>query len=160
MYSPPVPAIIEEAHDAEFAEWEQYVSKGMEAREKKDTAQWELGEIAYEVSQKFYKRKEIYGLNIIGEFANEIGVHKKTLERYRRVYKTFSDKNTILDTNLSFSHYERCSRTENPTEWIEKAVDNNWSVDKLSYEIQKDGGNIKEPKEIQCPHCNKMFTLE
>lgn len=120
-------------------QWESLVSEGIEARELKDRSQWRLGELADQVEVK-------YGDNSIGMFAYAIGVNKASLLRYRDVYRAFKGKE--INPVMSFSHHMKAAATENPEEWIEKAYENSWSVEKLSIEIN--GNNETSRK---CPVC-------
>lgn len=120
-------------------DWESLISQGLEAREQKDNSQWKLGELANKVQVN-------YGQDSVGVFASSIGVNKRSLLRYRDVYRGFS--NLKRNPVLSFSHHLKALGSDNPQEWLDKASDGNWSVEKLGLEMS---GN--KPKVERCPKC-------
>lgn len=118
--------------------WETLVSQGMEAREQKDNSQWKLGFLADKVNVR-------YGQNSVGQFAATIGVNKRSLLRYRDVYRVFKDQR--IDPSLSFSHYLKVSALPDPLPFLERASVEGWSVEKLGLEIDS-----KRPKNV-CQVC-------
>ena len=151
-YVPPIPIVQE----IEIPQWEEIVSQGIDARAKKDDAQWELGKLADLVSRKFLTHQEIYGKRVIDMYARDIGVSRKTLERYRRVFRCYGSEPP--ESHLSYTHYERASRTDKPREWIEQALSNNWSVEQLDREIAISKGIAPESHERTCPNCGFILT--
>jgi hypothetical protein len=152
----PKPAIIEEVENYKPSNYEEYVVLGLALRESKDQVQWELGRLAYELTKGYTERKDIYGKKLIENFANDIGIHKKTLERYRRVYKTFNiDNQKGEETNLSFTHYERASSAVDPVDAIERAVEENWTIGQM--DLYLSGKQAPAHKEITCPYCGETF---
>lgn len=139
-------------------DWESLVSLGMEARVLKDFSQWMLGKLAGAVEIK-------YGTDSLGKFATEIGVRKSSLLVYRWVVKQlekFIEYKDLPESHLSFSSYQIAAGTENPKEWIDKANDNNWSVEQLHLEIKMDKDPNYQPKPkkiIICPRCKFEFKL-
>lgn len=132
----------------EFAQnesWEELVSSGIEARELKDQSQWKLGELADRVETK-------YGSNSIGVFATSIGVNKNSLLRYRDVYRKFKDRE--INPAVSFSHHLKAAGTDEPDEWVNKAYEEGWSVERLGVEIDKKRGNSDTYRKLEkCPKC-------
>lgn len=122
--------------------WEQLVSEGIEARQLKDYSQWKLGEIA--------DRCEVrYGQDSVGLLATEIGVNKRTLLRYRDVFRGWNglEKNDAM----SFTHHLRALGSDDPEYWLNEAYENNWSCEKLSYEMGE--------KEVErCPTCGHKLN--
>jgi len=121
--------------------WEEFLSAGIVARELKDFSQWVLGHIALGVEKK-------YGENTLGMFAKEVGVSPNSLRVYRWVVKQFGVEyfKKQKTNHLPFSAYTACAGTEDPIEWVEKAVDNDWTINQLRYEIK----DLQLPK--TCTH--------
>ena len=133
-------AVIEEARMS----WEEYISMGMEAREKKDNAQWELGDLACKV-------KKDYGKDAIGKYAIEIGVVKSTLKEYRIIANLYQKDERSSFSRLSFSYFnlaQRGNTKEEAMDWLKKADDNDWTCEQLAIEIKKlkPVGNILAPE--------------
>lgn len=164
--------LVEQAETPKPANYEEYVAIGIEARQTKDISQWKLGQLAFELTDG-YSHKDMYGKKILQDYARDIGCHKKTLERYRRVYKTYFqdlDPKLTKDLHLSFTHYERASRTNDPAKWVLEANDNNWSIEQLDYSIKKHQEEHDEEPEpdptdkdeswVICPQCYHRFGLD
>jgi len=136
------------------SQWNRLVSKGLEVREQRDGAQWELGDLAGEIDKD-------YGQDSIGKFAQQINMAGKTLRNYRIVSRTFKKEQRNY---LSFSHYAHLTTVSNPMEWVYKARDNEWSVDQLASELRK-VKKIKPPplheapEVYRCEKCN-MWRLK
>jgi hypothetical protein len=130
-------------------EWESLISSGMEARSRKDESQWELGEIASRVTSK-------YGKEGLDKFANEVGLTRNSLYRYRDVWRGWQGKKII--SAMSFSHHKIALGSEDPEKLIEMAYENNWSCERLGAEIKKpDMVEVKPDKPKQCPDCQKWI---
>jgi hypothetical protein len=139
--------------------WEQYLSEGMEAREMGDDSAWKLGDLALGIDKD-------YGEDSLGKYAYAIGVVKKTLQGYRTVAATFSPKTREKYHKLSFSHFKTLAALPKPNAWLEKADDNDWSVETLTKEVQEEYGAVKAPnlddevpKAYRCPECG-LWRLE
>lgn len=102
---------------------------GIEAREHKDNSQWLLGDIANDV-------QVFYGEDSIGKLGNEISVKKSTLMTYRHVSRAFRPNTRIPD--LSFTHHQIASHTDDPTKWLNLAGDNEWTCEQMSMHIKQD----------------------
>lgn len=124
-------------HQAERKEFNDYVSLALQAREKRDDYQWLLGDIANEV-------RVFYGDDSIGKLACEIGVKKSSLMTYRVVSRTFGPGKRI--TEIPFTLHQICAYTDKPEEWLHKAADNNFTCDKLVYEIKQSKGESVRPQ--------------
>lgn len=130
--------------------WEEAVSTGVELRRLKDNSQWELGDLAVKVEGD-------YGTDAIGQFANDIGINKKSLQQYRRVSQAFP-KSTRVDY-LSHRHHLILTPRDDRFEWLEKCADNNWSTLQLTRELAlADGKEVKEeeshPDVHRCDTCH------
>lgn len=113
--------------------WEELVTIGQQVREKKDTSQWDLGDISLTVETQ-------YGEDSLGKFAYAINVNKATLLQYRKVADVFPKDKRL--TALSHRHHLKAAYTDSPYEWITLAHDNNWSSDHLAREIKLANGGI------------------
>jgi len=144
--------VVEERHLKEAKSWEAYISEGMEAREVKDSSEWLLGDLAGGIEKD-------YGEDSIGKYAYAIGVVKKTLMGYRTVAQRFSSEVREKYRKLSFSHFKTVASLEKPEAWLEKADDNEWSVEKLSSEVSEaykglKAPNLDEPPKVyRCSEC-------
>lgn len=126
--------------------WNKLVSTGINLREENDRSQVGLGLLALKVEKD-------YGKDKFGQFALEIGVDKGTLRNYRWVVfvfiqkvirLTFSSSEEILlekinekKRNLSFSHLQKIVGTDNPEQWLEKTIKNNYSVSDLKIALNE-----------------------
>lgn len=139
--------------DIQTFDWETFVSWGMVAREWKDASQWVLGKLALGV-------EKVYGLDSIGKYATEIGINKKTLQRYRWVVKHFPQVKAGSQKILPFYAYEAVSNTDDPGKWIDKAVENDWTPGRLCVEVKsfKTGIPVKKLGLITCPRCLYKFN--
>jgi hypothetical protein len=136
-------------------DWEVLVSKGMNLREQKDECQFELGDLAMEVETS-------YGEDTMGKFSYAIGVEKKTMMNYRTVSERFDKEVRNKYRKLSFSHFSVLTATELPEAWLEKADDEEWSVEMLRKELKKAYPNLEDvdlsddpPDVYRCPECRK-----
>lgn len=135
--------------------WEEFISAGMEAREKKDNSQWELGDLAMAVETS-------YGEDTIGKYSYAIGVEKKTMMNYRTVAERFEPEIRKKYAKLSFSHFASLIAVVKPEAWLEKADDNDWGVEHLRKEIKEAYPNVtgaelddNPPDAYRCPECNE-----
>lgn len=136
------------------ASWEEYVTFGMEAREQKDNSQWSLGDLALGIMTD-------YGDDTIGKYGYAIGVEKKTLMNYRTISERFDKGIREKYPKLSFSHFACLTAVVKPEAWLEKADNEEWSVEHLRHEIQEaypqfDEADLRdEPPDVyKCPECN------
>lgn len=138
-----------EVRQVQDLEWESLVSKGLELRERQDSNQWSLGELASEV-------ESVYGEDSVGKFASEISVVKKSVLNYRTVYKRYQGTGLREKyPKLSFSHFKSVVGTEDPEFWLKQSDLNDWSVEKLGHEMGNSDPRPKEekPEVVRCPEC-------
>jgi len=145
--------IVQEQRQKEIKSWEEYLVLGMEAREDKDNSSWKLGDLAQEISKD-------YGEDSIGKYAYAISVEKKTLMNYRTISGRFDKRTREKYRKLSFSHFASLTAVVKPEAWLEKADNEEWSVETLRKEVKKEYPNITNPKlddeppEVyRCPEC-------
>lgn len=126
--------------------WNKLVSAGINLRKENDRSQVGLGLLVLKVEKD-------YGKDKLGQFALEIGIDKGTLRNYRWVVSvliqkvirlTFSSSDEILlekinekKGNLSFSHLQKIVGTDNPEQWLEKTIKNNYSVSDLKIALNE-----------------------
>jgi len=135
--------------------WEEYISEGMIAREQKDTGQWTLGDLATNLTVE-------YGENTIGKFGYAIGVERKTLLNYRTVAERFEKLVREKYRKLSFSHFATLTGTQKPEAWLEKADDEEWSVETLRKQLKEAYPKVEQPGldddppiAYKCPECGR-----
>lgn len=133
-------------------EWEVAISQGLELREKKDNAQWDLGEWAENNTQKF-------GGQSLKELALGISIPYNSLREYRRVNKTIPKEWRIA--HLSFKHHQLAANTINPKEWLDTASSESWSSELMTLKIKEAKGEVvvQKPSIVTCDHCNK-YTIK
>lgn len=142
--------------------YEEYVALGIEAREKKELAQWEVGRYAWELTGHL-ERSELYGNNLLAKYARDTGWDVKTLERYRRVYRAYHIDRDPKDTEnlyVSFTHFERAARTDDPVAWLERAQDDNLTVQELDRQIRGVKADRKKEWVIECPSCGHEIHID
>ena len=131
--------------------WEELISKGIEAKERHDGSQWDIGDIAAEVEVE-------YGENSLGKFAYAINMRKKSVLNYRTVARKFPKHLRKTYSKLSFSHFAALTAVEKPEAWLIKADDEDWSVETLQNELKKafkDDSKMEEkpPQVYRCEVC-------
>ena len=144
---------VEERQDRERKSWEEYISEGINARELKDNSQWVLGDLAKGITTD-------YGDDTIGKFAYAISIPKKRLMNYRTVSTRFNNETREKYKKLSFSHFEAATPLEKPEAWLEKADDDELSVENMKRLINEQFKETKpanlndEPPDVyRCPEC-------
>lgn len=120
--------------------WEEYITLGQEARESKDDSNWKLGDLALGVDKD-------YGEDSIGKYAYAISVPKKSLMNNRTIAKRFPEEVRVRYKKLSWSHFEAVSATkiEKPEAWLEKADNEELSVEALRKAVSEAYPTIGQP---------------
>ena len=133
--------------------WEEFISRGMEAREKKDGSQWLLGDLAKEV-------ETTYGEDTMGKYADAIKIEKKSLINYKSIAIKFSPEIRAKYPRLSFSHFSAVTTAEKPEAWLAKAEDEDWNVETLRKKFRDARSELiapditETPPEVyRCPEC-------
>lgn len=103
------------------------VRQGIAARQRRDGAQWDLGDLAATV-------ETAYGAADLERYADEIGVDYDTLRDYRRVAVAF--ENGDRSPNLSWLHHRVLAARDDRRKWLAKAEANGWSVRQMQAEIE------------------------
>jgi len=108
--------------------WDDHVRQGREARERRDGAQWTLGDLAASV-------ETTYGDASIQKYAEEVGIPYDTLRRYRDVARRFPE--SARHRALSFGHHQSVASLDDPAPWLRMAAHGGWSVSRLREEIER-----------------------
>jgi len=119
-------------------EWEDFIGLWHLTAEVDQYIQWHRGDIAARISVKF-------GEDSLGQFAQEVGESRSTLDNYRRVARAFPPSrrryNLPFSTFLAASYADSFNKKDQAFEsdkrfsWIEKAEEKQWSFQRLRYEI-------------------------
>lgn len=137
-------------------DWESIVSTGMEAKESIDSSRFVLGDLASKV-------ETIWGKDMINEYAKAIGIEKRSLQRYRDVSRKIPSELREEFRHMSWSHFRLASGQIDPRKWIEKASDEQWSVELLSIRIKEAHGESVPPipkvKMVECPYCRRVTLI-
>ena len=104
--------------------FEEFITRGQELREKADNLQWEFGDLAVEFTR-------MCGPKLLPDLARGIGVAVQTLRRYREVSAVFPLDIRKAYAMLSWSHFREVVSKEDRHLLLQRAHDENWSVEKL-----------------------------
>lgn len=107
------------------ATFEDFISRGMELRERADNLQWEFGDLAVEFTR-------LCGPKMLPDLARGIGIKIQTLRRYRDVSQVFPLEIRQAYAMLSWSHFREVCAKEDRHLLLQRAHDENWSVEKLA----------------------------
>lgn len=105
--------------------FDEFISRGMELREKADNLQWEFGDLAVEFTRTC-------GSKMLPDLARGIGIKVATLRRYRDVSQVFPLQLRQAYPMLSWSHFREVAGKEDRNLFLQRAHDENWSVEKLA----------------------------
>lgn len=104
--------------------FEEFIQRGMDLREKADNLQWEFGDLAVEFTR-------LMGKKFLPDLARGIGIKIATLRRYKDVSLAFPLEVRQEYQYLSWSHFREVAATEDKYLLLQRAHDENWSVEKL-----------------------------
>ena len=107
------------------ATFEDFITRGQDLREKADNLQWDFGDLAVEFTR-------LCGPKMLPDLARGIGVKVATLRRYRDVSQVFPLEIRQAYAMLSWSHFREVSGKEDRHLFLQRAHDENWSVEKLA----------------------------
>jgi hypothetical protein len=109
-----------------------------EARGRKDSAQWELGDLAVLVETH-------YGQNEIDNFARETGISKSSAHEYKSMcafYQTIRRADFLESTpNVFYSHFrvaKKLKSVELAWEFLELVAAETWTVDQAEFHMYED----------------------
>lgn len=115
--------------------FEEFLSRGMELRERADNLQWEFGDLAVEFVR-------ICGPKLLPDLARGVGIAVNTLKRYCDVSETFPLATRMAYPMLSWSHFREVSKKEDKYLLLQRAHDENWSVEKLGVMAKDDRSDV------------------
>ena len=102
--------------------WEDFVLRGIEARQQRDGGQWELGDLAIQIQTG-------YGESTLAKYAGAVGVEYSTLRDYKGVAEAFEI--VARATNLTWRHHRALAPRRDRLEWLTRTADERWSVRQL-----------------------------
>ncbi len=143
---------VDEFQDTE--EYKELVGVGIEARQKRDVSNWELGDAAQEVVQRNIEHRKstehgeddrvraVRGEKILVHYAVAIGVNYKSLCEYKRISVLFDNSSRLELPTLSWSHFQVVSKQTKIArpKWLQDAQDNSWTVQEFEDAIDEDLG--------------------
>ncbi len=106
------------------------------AREHLDNWRWVLGDDALRIEKR-------YGLATIADFARDVGMHKTTVDSYRRVSRFYPKNRRMAEIfeafpNLTYAYFKDAARNvdiEAALLWLAEISDNGWSADEASHKL-------------------------
>lgn len=104
--------------------FEEFIQRGMDLREKADNLQWEFGDLAVEFTR-------LMGKKFLPDLARGIGIKIATLRRYKDVSLAFPLQIRQAYPMLSWSHFREVAANEDRNLLLLRANDEVWSVEKL-----------------------------
>jgi hypothetical protein len=128
---------------------EQLVSRGTVIKDVHNSSQWALGDLSIKVEHDL-------GAEGLAAFALQLGEKPGTMRQYRWVSSKFPTKDNRA-THLSWSHYRYASGTDNPLEWIQMAVDADWTVSQLRNEIMASQDRVAIDGHVPCAECERSI---
>jgi len=143
---------------------EEFISIGMELREKKDNISWDYGDLAIEVTNAF-------GSKYLKEFCKGVGIPVESIRRYRDVSKAYPNKEFRESVRaLSWSHFRVVAAQLDREQLLIRAHDDSWSVEKLAemtrtrkqkeQQLVDDGLPVPPKPELYfCPGCRHWYIL-
>jgi hypothetical protein len=72
---------------------------------------------------------DVFGPGVIGQIADVLSCSKPHVKLMCRMSEVFNEEVRYPDTPWGI--YLLCADTDNPQEWLQKAVDNRWSIKEL-----------------------------
>ncbi len=106
--------------------FDELVQLGLEIRSDMDNVNWRLGDLAIEVTRVFDGQPKQFAA-----YSKSIGVSVKSFSRCRDVAKVYPLTMREDYSFLSWSHFRRVAALEDKEKWLQMAVENQWSVEKM-----------------------------
>lgn len=137
---------------------EDYVSKGVELVESEEHIQWELGDLANDVTLNV-------GPKYLTEFAKGIRKPASTLRRYRDVSRKYAPEIRKEFAIVPWSIFRDLCKFEKERQItiLKRCADENWSYEKFREMIKPtaidDGGLVPPKPELKfCATCRKWYV--
>lgn len=107
--------------------YDQLISEFIDARSQSDGAIWKQAAIAYFLKERMQATSK--------QIATDTGYSGRYVNQLVKTFSAFPEDNErALD--MSFSIHLKCAETDNPADWLEKAVGEGWSVRQLERAIR------------------------
>lgn len=138
--------------------WEEIISAMMTALSTEGISNWTLGDLGNEIERTFGTNQDQFGNTPLAKAAITIGEKPSSLRQRTWVSCTYPDRSR-RKTGLSWTHYRSAASSDDPMGWINKAVDNNWTVTQLEAEL-KAAGEMKAVALGSCAVCGGLLTID
>ena len=109
--------------------WESCKDAWEKSEQAEQTVQWVKAKISFTLIH-------VFGAQSITQFAKEVGVTPASVSQYLKAYSAFPTEDKRAN-ELTFSHHVLAAYTNEPENWINEAVTENWSTSKLREAINK-----------------------
>lgn len=116
---------------------EEFISMGMDLREKKDNISWDLGDLANDVTREL-------GPRFLSDFSKGIGIPIGSMRRYRDIARAYPKQVREEYKVLSWTHFRMLAAREDRDLWLRRAADESWSTEKLA-EMIRDRQPTEQP---------------
>lgn len=141
--------------------YEEYVNDGLKLRELDDQVQWKWGDLAIDFTKDC-------GTKVLKQYAREVGIAYRTLTRCRDVSKAYTREEREQYAMLSWTHFREAAARPDRDEYLRRAHDENWSVEKMKKmmrgeedEIIDDGLQVPPRPEMEfCLGCRKWYIID
>lgn len=139
--------------------WEELISALHTAQSTEGISNWVLGDIGNEIEVIFKTEKDpTTGMTPLAQAAVAIGEKPASLQQKVLVSCRYPER-MDRKTGLSWTHYRSAASADNPMDWINKAVDNGWTVSQLEAEL-KQAGEMKAILIGNCSVCGHDLTMD
>lgn len=108
--------------------WEEYLARFIELSQAEEATVWAQAEVAYEMTK-------VFGRKAATKLAADIGRTATHIRSLVSTYKAFPTPESRAQ-DLSFTHHKTAAVTEDPQEWLNQAVANQWSVKDMKETIK------------------------
>lgn len=108
-------------------DYDEICEVGREARNLRDFSNIVIGRLALNLERR-------YGEATISSFAKEIQMDPNTVSQYRWVASKFPQIQSY--NGLSYSYFRIAAGTQEPQEWVQKAIDNGWNVTQFQKKVK------------------------
>lgn len=130
--------------------WDDFVSAGVQVREDKDDCQWIIGDLSNELTGRPVRGRPNTNRETQASYARDIGIARQTLNRYASNSR-FYDNALRGAFALPYRHWDLARRAAKgdvavAVEWLEKANDGNWSVERFVARLSGNGTDVWEPE--------------
>ena len=133
--------------------YDDFVERIKELLEKKDNIQWEVGDTAIVMTEKFSGK-------VISQLSKDTGIDAATVRRYRDVSKAYPVWFREEVGILSWSHFRQVAARPDRQEVLRRAHDENWTIKKLRVMTQPDQSKVIDDGMIVPPQPPMLFCRD